>query len=197
MTDRPKTPPASRPRHAGRPRNRLKISPRSFHRKGSGTAECDQCRSFLISKCSRPDLAPENRPVGVFLLLGPTGTGKTRTVEALAEALHGSIAKNLLKGRLRRVPDGARGGQADRRASWISGPSRKHSRCSRSRSSQRSRATRSALSLVLFDEIEKAAPSLTRLLLGVLDRGESYGWAIIPWSISKKAWSFLTSNLGR
>ena len=41
-------------------------------------------------------LAPENRPVGVFLLLGPTGTGKTRTVEALAEALHGS-SKNLLK----------------------------------------------------------------------------------------------------
>ncbi|NBQ42096.1 MAG: uroporphyrinogen-III C-methyltransferase [Mycobacteriaceae bacterium] len=30
-------------------------------------------------------LAPDNRPVGVFLLLGPTGTGKTRTVEALAE----------------------------------------------------------------------------------------------------------------
>ena len=35
-------------------------------------------------------LAPEGRPVGVFLLLGPTGTGKTRTVEALAEVLHGS-----------------------------------------------------------------------------------------------------------
>src|ERR1700728_4902378 len=41
-------------------------------------------------------LAPENRPVGVFLLLGPTGTGKTRTVEALAEALHGS-SRNVLK----------------------------------------------------------------------------------------------------
>ena len=41
-------------------------------------------------------LAPESRPVGVFLLLGPTGTGKTRTVEALAEALHGS-SKSLLK----------------------------------------------------------------------------------------------------
>src|SRR5689334_1402939 len=34
-------------------------------------------------------LSPENRPAGVFLLLGPTGTGKTRTVEALAEVLHG------------------------------------------------------------------------------------------------------------
>ena len=41
-------------------------------------------------------LAPEGRPAGVFLLLGPTGTGKTRTVEALAEVLHGS-AKHLLK----------------------------------------------------------------------------------------------------
>src|SRR4030088_249833 len=41
-------------------------------------------------------LAPEGRPVGVALLLGPTGTGKTRTVEALAEVLHGS-SKNLLK----------------------------------------------------------------------------------------------------
>jgi ATP-dependent Clp protease ATP-binding subunit ClpA len=35
-------------------------------------------------------LAPEGRPAGVFLLLGPTGTGKTRTVEVLAQALHGS-----------------------------------------------------------------------------------------------------------
>src|SRR5450759_3784209 len=41
-------------------------------------------------------LAPEGRPVGVFLLLGPTGAGKTKTVEALAEVLHGS-EKNLLK----------------------------------------------------------------------------------------------------
>jgi ATP-dependent Clp protease ATP-binding subunit ClpA len=41
-------------------------------------------------------LSPEGRPIGVFLLLGPTGTGKTRTVEALAEVLHGS-PKNLVK----------------------------------------------------------------------------------------------------
>src|SRR5579884_4250313 len=41
-------------------------------------------------------LAPEGRPIGVFLLLGPTGTGKTKTVEALAEVLHGN-AKKMLK----------------------------------------------------------------------------------------------------
>src|SRR5437868_8177150 len=41
-------------------------------------------------------LAPEGRPIGVVLLLGPTGTGKTRTVEALAEVLHGS-SKSLLR----------------------------------------------------------------------------------------------------
>ena len=40
-------------------------------------------------------LAPEGRPAGVFLLLGPTGTGKTKTVEALAEVLHGSPKKVL------------------------------------------------------------------------------------------------------
>src|ERR1700757_2178736 len=38
-------------------------------------------------------LAPAGRPAGVFLLLGPTGTGKTRTVEALAEILHGASQK--------------------------------------------------------------------------------------------------------
>src|SRR5881394_3537854 len=41
-------------------------------------------------KTYQAGLAPGGRPAGVFLLLGPTGTGKTRTVEALAEILHGS-----------------------------------------------------------------------------------------------------------
>jgi ATP-dependent Clp protease ATP-binding subunit ClpA len=35
-------------------------------------------------------LAPEGRPIGSFLFLGPTGTGKTRAVEAAAEALLGN-----------------------------------------------------------------------------------------------------------
>src|SRR5437763_13844918 len=54
---------------------------------------------------------------------------------------------------------------------------------------------RSGLSLVLFDEIEKAAPSMTRLLLGVLDKG------ILRLGDNstvnfEKSLVFLTSNLG-
>src|SRR3982075_973869 len=47
-------------------------------------------------KTYQAGLSPTGRPAGVFLLLGPTGTGKTRTVEALAEALHGS-ERNVLR----------------------------------------------------------------------------------------------------
>jgi ATP-dependent Clp protease ATP-binding subunit ClpA len=138
-------------------------------------------------------LAPENRPVGVFLLLGPTGTGKTRTVEALAEVLHGS-SKNLLKidcgefqmehevAKLIGAPPGYLG----------------HRETQPMLSQQKLTAVtsdKSALSLVLFDEIEKAAPSLTRLLLGVLDRGilRLGDNSVVNF---EKSLVFLTSNLG-
>src|SRR5256885_841252 len=106
-------------------------------------------------------LAPEGRPVGVFLLLGPTGTGKTKTIEALAEILHGS-QKNLLKvdcgefqmehevAKLIGAPPGYLG----------------HRETQPMLTQQKLNAVtseKSALSIVLFDEIEKAAPSMTRL----------------------------------
>src|SRR5271165_6795720 len=114
-------------------------------------------------------LAPENRPVGVFLLLGPTGTGKTRTVEALAEALHGS-AKSLLKmdcGEYQMEHEvakliGAAPGYLGHRETQPALTQQKITSVT---------SDKCGLSLVLFDEIEKAAPSLTSLLLGVLDRG--------------------------
>ena len=138
-------------------------------------------------------LAPEGRPVGVFLLLGPTGTGKTKTIEALAEVLHGS-AKNLLKvdcgefqmehevAKLIGAPPGYLG----------------HRETQPMLTQQKLNSVTSekcALSLVLFDEIEKAAPSMTRLLLGVLDKG------ILRLGDNstvnfEKSLVFLTSNLG-
>src|SRR5262245_2395455 len=138
-------------------------------------------------------LAPEGRPVGVFLLLGPTGTGKTKTIEALAEVLHGS-AKNLLKvdcgefqmehevAKLIGAPPGYLG----------------HRETQPMLTQQKLNSVTSekcALSLVLFDEIEKAAPSMTRLLLGVLDKGLLRLGDNSTVNFEKSL-VFLTSNLG-
>lgn len=138
-------------------------------------------------------LSPEGRPAGVFVLLGPTGTGKTRTVEALAEVLHGS-GKNLLKidcgefqmehevAKLIGAPPGYLG---HRETQPMLTQQKLNSAAS----------DRSSLSLVLFDEIEKAAPSMTRLLLGILDKG------ILRLGDNttvnfERSLIFLTSNLG-
>src|ERR1700758_4030496 len=138
-------------------------------------------------------LAPEGRPVGVFLLLGPTGTGKTKTVEALAEVLHGS-EKNLLKvdcGEFQMEHEvakliGAPPGYLGHRETQPMLTQQKLSSVT---------SESSNLALVLFDEIEKAAPSMTRLLLGVLDKG------ILRLGDNstvnfEKSLVFLTSNLG-
>ncbi len=138
-------------------------------------------------------LSPEGRPIGVVLLLGPTGTGKTRTVEALAEVLHGS-SKNLLKvdcgefqmehevAKLIGAPPGYLGHRETQpmlNQAKVNGVS----------------SDESDISLILFDEIEKAAPSMTRLLLSILDKatlrlGDNSSVNF------ERCIIFLTSNLG-
>jgi ATP-dependent Clp protease ATP-binding subunit ClpA/CheY-like chemotaxis protein len=138
-------------------------------------------------------LAPEGRPVGVFLLLGPTGTGKTKTVEALADVLHGS-EKNVLKvdcGEFQMEHEvakliGAPPGYLGHRETQPMLTQQKLNSVT---------SERCSLSLVLFDEIEKAAPSMTRLLLGVLDKGVLRLGDNSTVNFEKSL-VFLTSNLG-
>ncbi len=138
-------------------------------------------------------LAPEGRPVGVFLLLGPTGTGKTRTVEALAEALHGS-ERNVLRidcGEFQMEHEvakliGAPPGYLGHRETQPMINQHKLNAVA---------SERSALSLVLFDEIEKAASSLGRLLLGVLDKATLKLGDNTTVNFERSL-IFMTSNLG-
>ncbi len=137
--------------------------------------------------------APERRPAGIFLLLGPTGTGKTRTVEALAEVLHGTPTHVLTincgefqsdheVARLVGAPPGYVG----------------HRESVAMLSRDRLGAVTSPgcdLALVLFDEIEKAAPALTTLLLGILDRATLTLGDGREVDFSRSL-IFLTSNLG-
>jgi CheY-like chemotaxis protein len=138
-------------------------------------------------------LSPADRPAGIFMLLGPTGTGKTRTVEALAETLHGD-PKRLLK-----IDCGEY--QADHEVAKLIGAPPGYLGHRESKpllTPERLLAATSPacdLALVLFDEIEKAAPALTTLLLGILDKavmrlGDNTQVGF------EKTLIFLTSNLG-
>lgn len=141
----------------------------------------------------RSGLCPPDRPAGIFLLLGPTGTGKTRTVEALAEILHGT-ASQLLKIDCAEY-------QADHEVAKLIGAPPGyigHRETKPLLTQERLSGIVSAecdLALVLFDEIEKAAPSLTTLLLGMLDKG-TLRLGDNTTVVFEKALIFLTSNLG-
>jgi ActR/RegA family two-component response regulator/energy-coupling factor transporter ATP-binding protein EcfA2 len=138
-------------------------------------------------------LAPEGRPAGVFLLLGPTGTGKTKTVEAIAELLHGSEKKIVkidcgefqLEHEMAKLI-GAPPGYLGHRETV---PMLTQERLAEATSPE------SDLALVLFDEIEKAAHSMTKLLLGILDKGilRLGDNSVVNF---EKSLIFFTSNLG-
>lgn len=138
-------------------------------------------------------LSPTGRPIGNFLFLGPTGSGKTRIVEATAQALLND-PKAVIK------IDCAEFQHSHEIAKLIGSPPgylghrETHALLSQEALS-RHHTDKVKISLVLFDEIEKASDALWNLLLGILDKG------ILTTGDNRKvdftsSMVFLTSNLG-
>jgi ATP-dependent Clp protease ATP-binding subunit ClpB len=113
-------------------------------------------------------LNPPGRPVGNLLFLGPTGSGKTRVVEAMAESLFGD-ARACIK------IDCAEFQHSHEIAKLIGSPPgylghrETHPLLTQEALNQWHSETLK-LSILLFDEIEKASDSLWQLLLGILDK---------------------------
>ena len=108
------------------------------------------------------------RPIGNFLFLGPTGSGKTRLVEATAESLVGD-ARAMIK------IDCAEFQHSHEIAKLIGSPPgylghRETHPLLTQEALNQWHTEKLRLSLLLFDEIEKASDSLWQLLLGILDK---------------------------
>jgi ATP-dependent Clp protease ATP-binding subunit ClpB len=138
-------------------------------------------------------LSPVGRPIGNFLFLGPTGSGKTRIVEATAESLVNN-SRSVIK------IDCAEFQHSHEIAKLIGSPPgylghrETHPLLSQEALNQHHTET-VKLSFVLFDEIEKASDALWNLLLGILDKG------VLTLGDNRRvdfsaAMVFLTSNLG-
>ncbi len=142
-------------------REKLLRLPQILHKRVIGQEEGVEAVSEAILR-ARAGLKDENRPIGSFIFLGPTGVGKTELAKALSEALFDS-EKNLIRidmseymekhsvSRLVGAPPGYvgydEGGQLTEAV------------------------RRKPYSVILFDEIEKAHPDVFNILLQLLDDG--------------------------
>ncbi len=142
-------------------RDKLIKLPEILHKRVIGQDEGVQAVSEAILR-ARAGLKDENRPIGSFIFLGPTGVGKTELAKALSETLFDS-ERNLIRidmseymekhsvSRLVGAPPGYvgydEGGQLTEAV------------------------RRKPYSVILFDEIEKAHPDVFNILLQLLDDG--------------------------
>ncbi|MSV30691.1 MAG: ATP-dependent Clp protease ATP-binding subunit [Bryobacterales bacterium] len=146
-----------------------------------------------IYQCYLAGMASPDRPVGNFLFLGPTGSGKTRLVEATAETLLGD-ARAVVK------IDCAEFQHSHEIAKLIGSPPgylghRETHPLLSQETINKHQTEKIKLSFILFDEIEKASDALWNLLLGVLDK------ATLTLGDNRRvdfsrAMIFMTSNLG-
>jgi ATP-dependent Clp protease ATP-binding subunit ClpB len=133
------------------------------------------------------------RPVGNLLFLGPTGSGKTRIVEAAAEILFGD-ARAVIK------VDCAEFQHSHEIAKLIGSPPgylghRETHPLITQEALSASHTEKLKLSFLLFDEIEKASDALWQLLLGMLDKANLTLGDNRRVDLSQTV-IFLTSNLG-
>jgi ATP-dependent Clp protease ATP-binding subunit ClpB len=109
-----------------------------------------------------------SRPIGTLLFLGPTGSGKTRVVEAAAEVLFGDPLAVV-------KIDCAEFQHSHEIAKLIGSPPgylghRETSPMLTQENLDKAHTDETKLTFVLFDEIEKASDALWQLLLGILDK---------------------------
>ena len=133
------------------------------------------------------------RPVGNLLFLGPTGTGKTRIVEVAAEVLFGD-ARGVIK------VDCAEFQHSHEIAKLIGSPPgylghRETHPVITQEALAQYHTEELKISLLLFDEIEKASDALWQLLLGILDKATLTLGDNRRVDLSQ-AMVFMTSNLG-
>ncbi|GIW64340.1 MAG: chaperone protein ClpB [Patescibacteria group bacterium] len=111
---------------------------------------------------SRAGLSDENRPIGAFLFLGPTGVGKTETAKALAEFLFND-EKSIIR------IDMSEYQEAHTVARLIGAPP---GYVGYEEGGQLTEAVRrKPYSVILFDEVEKAHPQIFNIFLQIFDDG--------------------------
>ena len=138
-------------------------------------------------------MAMPNRPIGNLLFLGPTGSGKTRIVEASAEILFGS-PRAFIK------IDCAEFQHSHEIAKLIGSPPgylghRETPPLLTQEAVDQYQTEHARLSFILFDEIEKANDALWQLLLGILDKATLTLGDNRKVDLSRCV-IFMTSNLG-
>src|SRR5881628_1342760 len=114
-------------------------------------------------------MSSPGRPIGNFLFLGPTGSGKTRLVEAAGESLVGD-SRAMIKIDCAEFQHGHEIAKLIGSPPGYLGHRETHPMLSQEALNQH-HTEKVKLSFVLFDEIEKASDALWNLLLGILDKG--------------------------
>ena len=163
----------------------LKNLERHLSKKVIGQSEAIEKISKAIRR-NKSGISDENRPIGSFIFLGPTGVGKTELSRQLANEVFGG-SKSLIK------IDMSEFGEKHKTSQLLGAPAGYVGYGEGGTLTEKIR--HQPYSVVLFDEIEKAHPDTFNLLLQLLEDGEltdSEGRKVS----FKNTVVILTSNLG-